>query len=170
MAFVRTVETTVAAAPERVWSLISDVRRHPEWAYNQLTVEHAGGPAIGPGAEYTFSVSDATPGAKKSVVGQIRVVKSDSPELFIYDCTDDGGTYRWTFEISVWNEQTVVTHTVERLSSPWWVLQAQPLAWAFGGAHQVKGGLAKLKQLAETAEPPQLPTQRQTVDVPEPAP
>src|SRR4051812_41107997 len=59
MGFVRLVDIEVAAPPTQIFPLVSDIRRHPEWAYNTLTVAHVDGPEIGPGAHYTSTVTDA---------------------------------------------------------------------------------------------------------------
>jgi Polyketide cyclase / dehydrase and lipid transport len=165
MGFVRLVDIEVAAPPAQIFPLVSDIRRHPEWAYNTLTVAHVDGPEIGPGAHYTSTVTDAVPGSKKPAKGDIRVLKSDAPELFVYECTDDAGTYRWSVTISRWNDATTVTHTVERLVGPWYVRMLQPTLWAMFGGKQVRGGLTKLKQLAERPAPV-LPKQRKAVELP----
>jgi uncharacterized protein YndB with AHSA1/START domain len=166
MNFDRTVEIDIAAPPERIFGLVSDLRRHPQWAYNTLAVQHVDGPEVGPGACYRSMVTGVAPGSRKAIAGRIRVTKSDAPELFIYECTDDGGTYRWTFEVATWYEKTHVNHTVERFSSPWFVPYIQPLMWATFGVKRVRGGLANLKKLAEQPVPT-VPQQRtKTIELP----
>ena len=150
MDFVRIEEIRVNATPKQVFGLIGDIRRHPEWAYNDLTVEHIGGPQVGKGAVYRSVVNGAMPGSKKPVSGTIKVIESHAPELFVYECEDDAGRYRWMFECSIWDDVTVVTHTCERLeAASRFVTLAQPTAWRMFGAKQVRGGLAAIKELAE---------------------
>ena len=60
----------------------------------------------------------------------------------------------------------MVTHTVERLVGPWYVRMLQPSMWATFGAKQVRGGLAKLKKLAEQPTPAPVPRQRKAAEVP----
>jgi hypothetical protein len=171
MEFVRSEEIRTAATPQQVFALVGDIRRHPEWAYNDLTVEHISGPQVGKGAHYRSVVKNPAPGAKKPAIAMIEVNESHAPELFIYECEDSGGRFRWIFECAVWDDMTLVTHTIERLWSPRWVPLVQPAMWHTFGGKAVREGLAAMKQIAERP-PITLPEQRdmsarsQTIELP----
>jgi hypothetical protein len=166
MGFVRSVDIAVTAPPEQVFALVSDIRRHPQWTYNTLAVEHVDGPETGPGAHYASTVTGASPGSSKPIKGDITVLTSNAPELFVYECSDAAGTYRWSFEVTRWNDATSVTHTVERLSGPLYIRMTQPLLWLMVGGGQLRGGLANLKQRVEAPAPPKVPEQRKTIELP----
>jgi len=149
MVFVRSVEEHIAATPERVFSFLSDIRMHPEWSANPLTVEHVSGPITGHGAVYTSIVTEAMPGRSGPIKGVVTVIESHAPELFVYECVDDAGRFQWMFECTRWNDTTVLRHTVERVSGPWYVRMFQPLVWRLVGVKQARDGLAKLRRIAE---------------------
>jgi hypothetical protein len=149
MAFFRSVDTEIAASPEQVFALVAGIRRHPSWAYDNLAVKHVAGPTVGRGAEYVSVAVDTASGSGHPQQATIKVTKSDAPEMFVYECTDSAGTYRWWFEISVWYEKTCVTHMIERLRAPWYLYPLQPLIWAMVSGKRIKYGVANLKYLAE---------------------
>jgi uncharacterized protein YndB with AHSA1/START domain len=149
MAFDRSEEIEIDAPMERVFALVSDIRRHPEWAHNKLTVVHLDGPEIGEGAHYSSTVIGAMPGSRKATAGDIKIMGVQAPRLFIYECKDDAGTYRWTFHLYHRDDVCTVTHTIERLEAPGFVKVIQPMMWGLFGGNQVRDGLAKLKALAE---------------------
>jgi hypothetical protein len=157
MTFQRTVSAEIEAHIERVYALVSDIRRHPDWAHNELQVEHAAGPEMGLGAEYSCMIERPAPGMNKPARGSIRVIEAAAPYRFSYECHDDAGYYRWTFDLSSSGRGTTVHHTVRRLSAPAHVRLVQPVAWRAFGDSQVRGGLDKLAQLAQ--RPPMIPPQ-----------
>lgn len=159
MDFVRSMEMTTTATPEAVFGLVSDIRRHRWWAANRLAVTHVSGPVVGEGARYASVVeTTARRGQPQRVTGLIEVIGSHPHQLFVYECTDPSGCYRWIFEMTAWNGETLVTHNVERLTTPGWLRWTQPITWAMVGSKQMRGGLANLKELAERP-PVRLPEQ-----------
>jgi uncharacterized protein YndB with AHSA1/START domain len=172
MAFKRTVTTNIEAPLNRVYGLVSDIRRHPEWAYNELTVQHTGGPETGFGAQYCSTVEHPAPGQRRPMVGAIRVVGAAPPNRFVYECRDDSGDFRWTIDLTSSPTGTTVHHTMERLGSSKLLRVIRPLAWEMLGERQVVGGLAKLKELAErpAITLPRQSTSRMTVELPSEVP
>lgn len=179
MQFVRSMEITTSAAPSAVWDLVSDIRQHPQWAANNLAVAHLSGPEVGEGARYSSTVAEAETWSKLATTGLIEVVESHPKHLFIYECADEGGRYRWLFEVTAWNGETLVSHTMERLSAPLRVQATQPLLWSLTGGKQMHSGLIRLKELAERATitvpdpttvsldlPVEIPAQRAPLDQP----
>jgi uncharacterized protein YndB with AHSA1/START domain len=149
MAFKRTVTTDIEAPLSRVYALVSDIRNHPQWAHNELTVQHTGGPETGYGAQYRSTVEHPAPGQRKPMVGAIRVVGAAPPNRFVYECHDDSGDFRWTIDLTSSPTGTTVHHSMERLGSSKLLRVIRPLAWEMIGEKQVVGGLAKLKTVAE---------------------
>ena len=55
-----TVRRVVPGSQERVWHVLSDLDRFPEWLPNLERVEHRGGPARGLNREHTSHLADGT--------------------------------------------------------------------------------------------------------------
>lgn len=170
MDFSRTCTVSIAAPPLDVHNLIADVAEHPSWAYNNLEIEHLGGPKRGPGAHYRSTVRDAVPGSKKPVTGDIVVLEDVPAERFVMECTDDGGCYRWTFVLAPTDTGCTVEQTVERIAAPAYVPWIQPAMWRMFGHKQVDGGLQRLKDHAEAhlARVRQINLATPTAEIPQP--
>lgn len=170
MDFSRTCAVSTEVPPLDVHNLIADVAEHPSWAYNNLEVEHLGGPKRGPGAHYRSTVRDALPWSKKPVVGDIVVLEDVPGESFVMECTDDGGCYRWTFQLTPTALGSDVTQTVERVSAPTYVEWVQPLLWRMLGRKQVQAGLFLLRDHAEAhfARNRQIDLTTRTAELPQP--
>ncbi len=150
MGFLRTVEVEVEAPVDRVFDYVADVLRHPEWAANPLTVEHADGPDVGVGARFRTHMSKVMPVVPKSFDGEIVVVGADRPVTFAYEAHDGGGSYRWTFRLEPHGRSSRLAHTVERLHGPLPIRVLQPLMWRAFGRGQVRRGLAGIKARLES--------------------
>ena len=55
-----TVRRVVPGSQERVWHVLSDLDRFPEWLPNLERIEHSGGPARGLHREHTSYLADGT--------------------------------------------------------------------------------------------------------------
>jgi hypothetical protein len=163
MAFVRTCRVDTDASPVTMHELVADLTRHPEWAFNRLTVTHTGGPARGPGAHFSSEVRDVMPGARKPIAARIDVI-DDQTHRVVYEAEDAAGRYRWTVTMAPMATGTRVAQTCERLRAPAFIPLIQPMMWRLLGRKQVQGGLDNLKRLAETAGA--VPTQRPASELP----
>ena len=81
--------------------------------------------------------------------GEIQVVTSAPPHRCVYDCSESGSRFRWTFDLTTSPTGTTVHQTVERVGAPGWAKIVQPFAWELSQCGQVRAGLAQLKMMAE---------------------
>jgi uncharacterized protein YndB with AHSA1/START domain len=139
----------IEAAPEQVYRYATDLRRHPEWAFNPLEIKHSSGPESGPGATFE-SVAHRTAGFAGTFRGVVKIVSDDAPRRFVYDVQDDSGSYRWTMAFEPEGSGTRMTHRFEKYAGPWvlWFLQPA-LIWPMVGSRQVAGGLSNIKAKLE---------------------
>lgn len=146
--------TFIDASPDEVYGYATDIRRHPEWAYNPLEIEHVSGPEMGVGATFK-SVARRTAGFVGTFRGHIKVVGTDAPRRFVYEVQDDSGHYRWSMLFAPEGQGTRITHRFEKYAGPWvlWFLQPA-LIWPMVGSQQVAGGLANLKAKLEAKQAP----------------
>ena len=79
---VVTVERDVAAPPEQVWSLVSDVTRMGEWSPEALAGEWLGG-ASGPGVGAQFKGNNERGKRRWSTKGE--VVEAEPGKAFAFD-------------------------------------------------------------------------------------
>jgi hypothetical protein len=166
MGFIRTCTVDVAATPETVHALVGDVRRHPQWAYNRLTVEHVTGPQRGAGARFATEVRDERRGASRPVTGLVDVIEDTPPSRVVFEAENDRGRYRWTFDITATDEGTHVEQVGERLQAPALVLLTQPWLWRLVGRRQVQGALSRLKAAAERVTATPVPPSQRTAGRP----
>ena len=110
-----TVTTSIGAPPERVWPLVADLTRHPEWAADTLTVEPDGDPGVGgPGARYR-----STAEAKgRTFSAELAVTQADPPRTFAFTASDATGRYEHTFTLAPDGGGTRVTRRISGSLTP----------------------------------------------------
>lgn len=148
-AFLRTVETDIAAPAADVFAYVADLTRHPEWADQQMTVKHVAGPSQGPGATFETHVEIDMPVGHGHDDATVVLQNVVAPRHVAYEATDSAGHYRWTIDLTDSAVGTHVTQTVERLQGPLWIRLGQPLLWRAMGHKMVENGLAHLKDRVE---------------------
>ena len=147
--FSREMSIFVNAPIDQVYGLVSNIHRHPEWAFNPLELHHIAGPEHGVGATFS-SVAHRVVSTVETLRGQIRVVLDDPPKQFAYETHDSSGRYRWTFTVTPEGNGSRLTQRMEKLSGPWILRYLQPaIIWPFFGRAQVWGGLENIKTLLE---------------------
>ena len=147
--FSREMSIFVNAPADQVYGLVSDIRRHPIWAFNPLELYHIAGPEQGVGATFS-SVAHHVAGIVETFQGQIRVVIDEPPKRFAFETHDSSGRYRWTFTIASEGNRSRLTQRMEKLSGPWILRYVQPaIIWPLFGRRQVRGGLENIKTLLE---------------------
>jgi uncharacterized protein YndB with AHSA1/START domain len=111
--------TIIAAAPERVWALITDITRMGEWSpecRGGRWARRATGPA--PGAR--FVGSNAHGRVRWST--HCRVVECAEPHRFAFTVAENGMTWGWRLEPD--GDGTRLTQWRARTSRPWLVARA----------------------------------------------
>jgi len=147
--FSREMSIFVNAPADQVYGLVSDIRRHPEWAFNPLELYHIAGPEQGVGATFS-SVAHRVAGIVETFRGQIRVVIDEPPNQFAFETHDPSGRYRWMFTVMSEGNGSRLTQRMEKLSGPWILRYFQPaIIWPLFGSAQVRGGLENIKALLE---------------------
>ncbi len=146
------VSRAVAAPPEVVWPMISDLPRMGEWS-----PENTGGSwrkgATGPAVGARFKGTNAN--GKKSWTTSVTVTVCDAPTTFAFRVTSGGASVStWTYDIVPTATGCTVTET--------WLDERGWLAKTLGGPisgvtdrdseHSRKGMEATLAGLAEAAE------------------
>lgn len=149
VSFIRTVSAHVNASRQDVFSYVSDLSRHGEWAGNPLTVRHAGGPTYGAGAEFVTHAEQVLPLSSTSSDGRVIVREEEAPRRLVYEAWDGGGNYIWTFTLREEGNGTRLEHTVRRVTAPAPVRILQPLMWILFGGDQVRRGVANIKSRME---------------------
>lgn len=147
--FVRKAETDIAAPAAQVFDYLSDVTRHPEWADQDMTVEHVAGPSRGPGATFKTHVEIDMPVGHGHDDATVVVQQAVASRYLAYEATDGSGHYRWTIDLTENAGATHVTQTVERLEGPLWIRLTQPLIWRAMGRKMVTHGLEQMKERLE---------------------
>jgi len=146
-----TVSRQIAAPPERVWSLVTDLPRMGEWSPENTGgtwVRGATGPAVGARFKGTNE------NGKKRWSTEVKVVAFDAPRSFEFDVTAAGfRVARWSYAIEATSGGCQVTET--------WTDQRGWLARTLGGtvsgvgdrgSHNRAGMERTLDGLATTAE------------------
>jgi hypothetical protein len=147
--FNREMNIFVNVPADQVYELVSDIRRHPEWAFNPLEIRHIAGPEQGLGATFS-SVAHRVAGIVETFQGQICVVIDEPPNQFAFETHDTSGRYRWTFIVTPEGNGSRLTQRMEKLSGPWILRYVQPaILWPLFGRSQVRGGLENIKTLLE---------------------
>ena len=144
------VEATIAAPPERVWALVSDVSQMPDWSPElvRMLPLKPGGMRRG---QWYVGIN-----RRKGVVWPTRNVVAvlEPPRTLAWDTTSSGA--RWVWELSPAGEGTRVVHRrpvprrltlVSRLFAPVF------LGGSAGHADELEAGMARtvarLKDVAE---------------------
>jgi len=100
-------QTTINAAPDRVFEYVSDMTRHGEWAQHELRVSRTSS-TDGLGATYS-SVAKQFGTQKETQV----VVQHESPRHFAFDATGSLGLAHHAFEIAPAGSGSQVSKTME---------------------------------------------------------
>lgn len=117
----------IAAQPEKVFDIISDVASHGEWANQKagLAVKPVSG---GPTAVGSTFKSEQT-FAGKHAAADIKVIKLDAPSSFAFEAHQEGKkpvTYTSTFTLTPADGGTLVERTVDVNPSSLVVAIAKP--------------------------------------------
>ena len=155
--FAREKAITIAAPPEAVYDYVSDISRHPEWAYHKLLIKSVGAGRFESNAEVLHL----------EMASVLNVETTDRPHRFTF-ISQDGmdGTYRWHFDMSPANEGTQLKYGLERLEARLWVQLTQPwLFWTVVGRQGMVGALANIKRNLE--EPATSPKKSSSGSVPD---
>ena len=140
--FAQEKSTDVNAAPEEVYDYVSDLRRHPEWAAQELEVKEL---------EDGQFASTVTFGPVK-LKSKLHVEASERPRRLVFVSDDGLAPHRWRFEIKPQRGGSVLTFGFERMSGPVLIRIAQPiLMWPLVGNPGMERGLANIKQNVERA-------------------
>jgi len=150
-ATTETVSRQIAAPPERVWALVTDLPRMGEWSPENTGgtwVRGAAGPALGARFKGTNE------NGKKRWSTEVKVVALDAPRSFEFEVTALGfRVARWGYAIETTGSGCQVTET--------WTDQRGWLARTLGSsvsgvaeraAHNRAGMEHTLERLAATAE------------------
>lgn len=147
--FSREMSIFVNVPADQAYGLVSDLRRHPEWAFNPLKLRHIAGPDQGVGATFS-SVAHPVAGIVETFQGQIRVMTDEPPKQFAFETHDLSGRYHWMFTVTPEGNGSHLTQRMEKLSGPWILRYLQPaISWPLFGSAQVRGGLENIKALLE---------------------
>lgn len=139
--FMREESIHVEASADAVYSYISDIARHPEWAAQKLVMQ-----PIGDGKFQSFM----TMGAMKAVA-VIHVEDAEPPKRFVYVAEDNvSGPHRWTFVIEPEGAGSKVTLRMERMHDALMFRLLQPIVmWPLIGRPGVVKGLGRIKAAVE---------------------
>jgi hypothetical protein len=157
--FVKEETITIKASPEAVYDYVSDISRHPEWAFHKLTMKKVGDGRF----ESSTEVMHLEP---RSV---LTVETTNRPGRFSFISQDSvAGTYRWYFDISPVAEGSRLNYGLERLKARLWVQLVQPwLLWPTDGRKGVLGALANIKRNIEGPAQPTDKSRSRSLATPE---
>jgi uncharacterized protein YndB with AHSA1/START domain len=89
------VSIDIAAPPEEVYALVSDLTRHPEWAADPIEVTPVGDGPVAVGKEYrTKAVSRG-----KTITAELKVTEMTPPTRFAFSVRDLTGDYLHEFRV-----------------------------------------------------------------------
>jgi Polyketide cyclase / dehydrase and lipid transport len=133
----------IDAAPEVVFDYVSNIRRHPEWAAQDLVIEESE-----PGR--FESVATIGPLQLKATT---RIESSDRPHRLTYISDDGLAPHRWYFDITPEPGGSHVAFGMERLKDPLVVRVIQPLIlYPIFGRPGMVAGLASIKRHLEAPQ------------------
>jgi uncharacterized protein YndB with AHSA1/START domain len=145
------VSRTVAASPERLWSMITDVTRIGEWSPETTSCAWQRG-ATGPtvGARFVGTNSNGS----KTWTTTCTVVEAESPRSFVFDVTAG------PFKVARWSYRIVANAGASDVTETWTdrrgrIVSAlgKPLSGvADRASHNRRGMEATLAKLAAAAE------------------
>ena len=92
----------IDVAPAVLWPLVGDVKRHPEWAMDEIEITELGAD------RYLSSVRTGS----RTLTAQIRVITSLVDELFEFRVRDETGTYMHRIGLAGIEDGTLVTRQV----------------------------------------------------------
>jgi hypothetical protein len=141
--FAKEKAISIAAPPEAVYDYVSDITRHPEWAFHRLFIKSLGEGRYESNAEALHL----------EMASVLKVETTDRPHRFTF-VSQDGmdGTYRWHFDISPAGGGSQLKYGLERLEARLWVQLTQPwLFWTVVGRQGMIGALANIKRKLEGA-------------------
>jgi hypothetical protein len=146
------VSLDIAAAPEVLYAMISDVTRYGEWSPENLGgvwLDGAAGPAVGA----RFKAKNKR---KVSWSTTSTVVVADAPREFCF-AVGKGGHTKWRYEIAARGDECTVTESFETPDQVSWLERfltkiATGLAWDERRADLEAGMLATLERLKAAAE------------------
>lgn len=141
-------EITVAATPERVWSVLTDLRRMPQWSPELVRMVALTPGGLKTGQQY-LGVN-----RRKAVVWPSRnvVATLDAPRTLAWDTPTSGA--RWIYDLSADGAGTRVVHrrTVpKRLTALSSIFATALLGGAEGHAEELEAGMAQTLQRLKAA-------------------
>lgn len=133
-------QTTVNAPAEKVFSYVSDIPRHGEWAAHKLEIEPSSQGQIAVGS--SFNSVGHEMGTHR---GKVTVTELVPNSKLVYEAEDDTGRFRHHFMLEEEGGATRVTKGVEplRLSLLFKILS--PVALAFMVPRGLDGDLQRIK-------------------------
>lgn len=146
------VSMEIAASPDRVWELVSDVRRMGEWSPVCVRCEWTGGPA-GPAVGARFVGYNRQSGLRWS--RECEVTACEPGKEFAFRTLYKGAeATRWSYSLEPSGSGTKLTESYEVVSLPGWVrfarmipgMAARTRRDAIGG---MRSTLERIKAAAE---------------------
>jgi len=141
-------ETTIAASPAAVWSVLSDMGRMPEWSPELIRIMpmKRGGLRVG---QWYLGVN-----RRGAVVWPTRsiVVTVEPGKAIAWDTTSSGA--RWIYELTPEGEGTRVVHrrpVTERLTTVSTLFAGALLGGAEGHADELEDGMARTLERIKAA-------------------
>lgn len=147
------VERRIAASPEALYDLVTDVTRMGEWSPETIEAKWIGGATSAvPGARFkgTNKLGSSTWSTKPTVVD------ADRGRRFSFQVPGKAGA-RWTYEFSADGDDTIVVESVEQQKgSPRFIGWLQRRAGVTDrSAHLAEGMATTLDRLAAVVSAPQ---------------
>ncbi len=133
-------QTTVNAPAEKVFSYVSDIPRHSEWAAHKLEIESASEGAVAVGS--TFNCVGHEMGTHR---GKVTVTELVPNSKLVYEAEDDTGRFRHHFMLEEEGGATRVTKGVEALRLSLLFKILSPVAFAFMVPRGLDGDLKRIK-------------------------
>lgn len=126
--------------PETAYDYVADVRHHPDWAMDPMTVD-----ILEEGKRYRCEA----PFFGRPNPSTVTVTDSQRPSRFAFDAEDRQGTTHHEFRFTADGGGTVITREMTGVKQPWY---GPILRIVFRGAidQNYNGALAKLKQNLES--------------------
>jgi len=144
--FIREESIHIEAPTEAVYDYLSDIRRHPEWAAQKLSMREIEGGRL-------ESIMTLWPLKVRSV---IHIETAERPRRFVYVSEDELSTpHRWRFDITPESGGSRVKFSMERMTNPLLVRIMQPaLMWPIFGHPGMLNGLRNIKRTLERETQP----------------
>jgi uncharacterized protein YndB with AHSA1/START domain len=137
---MRAVRSIRIDAPTgKVFGYLTDVRRHPEWAGNPLTIR-----ATSPTPLRTGSTWESTGRRLGTHLDQVTVIALDPERSFAYEAQGDAGHWRTTFTLQPDGTGTVLRREMRSLRLTWFTRVLAPMIMLGNGAELAKN-LRKIK-------------------------